>query len=195
MAWQNDAAVEEGTDVEAVERVRRYAERLTEAVGEVFPDAVIIVQPVMGAASADGLWNSFRDGLVSAIDPPLRIVDGSRDGLIAVSPDDFWELYDRTYRRVSSQNAVRQPDFRGVEAGFGLSIGGGEWGEDPEVVLLSPAAWQARLETALMVTDEYVWVGDGGAGSWVQDGIPFAYIEAIRLARELAGTRKALMRK
>jgi hypothetical protein len=196
-------ARELGKSLEETRRMaRQHGERFIHAINEVYPDMVLLIIPhAYGGpyGSELELIKPFLEGIFSAADPRMLIVDGNEDGYYAQTIDDFQTLYRRTHETVLPTPSLQEKYRNQIGAGIGVWLERNGWGDDPERNNISSARWQVKLEDALRVSDSIVWVFNGGSGrvpTWFKENphsapVPPAYRDATRRARELAAMQQA----
>lgn len=139
-----------------------------------------------------GLLPSFVDGLIEATTDGTRIIDGCELAYGYRDTRLFRKEYDTMKTGLLSIVADPQRYHAVVWLGFGLWLDRGSHKQPWDTVNLtnnfySPDQFQASVQEALKVADEYVWIYTEVPRWWTENGaptnLPPAYIEALRQAR------------
>jgi hypothetical protein len=185
---------------EYAEKVRQRGRELMAATREVFPDIAILMfwahsnvalYPGQMAAAPEqryyGLLSAFVDGLLEASDPQARFVDLCEFAYGYKERVQFLEAYHAIHNRALPLTALPQRYKAQMEAGFGLWLdnGGAErWSAtDFSKNYFRPVEFEQALQTALEVSDGYVWIYSHVPGFFPPSNLPEAYREAIARAR------------
>jgi hypothetical protein len=140
-----------------------------------------------------GLLPAFLNGMLDAIAPGVRIIDGNENAYYYTNADSYFRAYHYMKQRALSLIAPENRDeyVAQVQAGMALYI--------DQVMALRPpageflcyymtpeerAAWfQHNVYYALTTTDEYVWCYSERMNWWQKQDIPPGAEQAIRSAR------------
>lgn len=140
-----------------------------------------------------GLLPAFLDGLVAGANGKTRIVDGCELAYGYRRLAQFKREYDLMQGRVLPLVADSQKYHKVMSFGFGLWLDFNShklgWNaEDVSKNYFTPEDFQASLEAALQVADQYVWVYTEQPRWWSSEGgplkLPSPYIQAIRAAEK-----------
>ena len=140
-----------------------------------------------------GLLAPFLDGMVEATEGGSRLVDAHE---LSYGYRDL-EKFDQARQRIREgvMPVVGRPEAyrKAVTVGFGLWLDYDwpkyGWDEsDPSKNYFTPAAFEASIRRALELADEYAWIYTEKPRWWTEpgpaSGLPAAYVEAIRKARQ-----------
>ena len=139
-----------------------------------------------------GLLPSFLDGLIDAAGEGTRVIDGCELAYGYRDTRLFRKEYDTMKTGLLSIVANPQKYHAVVSLGFGLWLDRGSHKQPWDTVSLtnnfySPDQFQASVQEALRVTDEYVWIYTEVPRWWTESGaptnLPPAYIDSVRQAR------------
>lgn len=139
-----------------------------------------------------GLLPSFLDGLFDAAEKGTRVVDGCELAYGYKEIRLFQKEYETMKTGLLSIVADPQKYHAVVSLGFGLWLDRGSHKQPWDTINLtnnfySPEQFQASVQEALRVADEYVWVYTEIPRWWTESGgstnLPPAYIDAVRQAR------------
>lgn len=180
------------TQYSAVARWR--GRQVMTAIADVLPKAVLLslfayTQPLSqvekGAKVEDtdyGILPSFYDGILEAMPPAARLVDGYEFAYSFKEERQFQKARRRIREKALALTSSAALYREKVRVGFGLWL---DYGARLEH--FSPADFEAAVAQALRATDDYVWVYSQGPRFFPPSGEAGAYVEAIERARTAAG--------
>lgn len=180
-------------------KVRERGRQWITEINRHYPDITILMtlgyayaQP-QGVASRRsetgyGLLADFLDGVLEACSPETNIVDAWEKSY----PFKFAEQFELSYERIKNTSlnwtAVPHKYRRHVAAGFGIWMDcySDELGWHTEGFqrnYFTPEEFRNAVESALAVSDRYVWIYTQEPRWWTDQRLPDEYINALRSAR------------
>jgi hypothetical protein len=142
------------------------------------------------------LLPAFMDGMLEGANPRTKWVDAWEFAYTYKERQQFLEAYHTVTNKIPLYDVTAVPDlYRSkMRVGFGLMLdylygpeGRLPWNTtDLSKNYFSPSEFGRSVQTALNVSDEYVWVYSERVGFFPPRGLPPAYLEAIRAAHPKA---------
>jgi hypothetical protein len=140
----------------------------------------------------DGLLVPFLDGMIDAVRPPARLVDGHEMSYGYRGADAFIRAHRTIKHDAAAVAADRSAYERTVSAGFGLWLDY-DWRSrgwntaNVESNHFSPGRFETSLRAAVEQSDEFVWIYTEKPRWWSEAGkaidLPPAYVETVRSVR------------
>lgn len=187
-------------------KARQRGREWIRAINRAYPDIVILMTfgyrtavPKDGSprsASEYGLLADFLDGALEACSPQTRLVDAWEFSYGYKTQKQYADAY-RTIREESLAWTEVPDKYRQfMQAGFGVWMDN-QWrntgwnATDFSKNYFSPAEFQDSVRFALERTDEYVWIYTEKPKWWTPENLPYAYVEALKKAREQAVAKRS----
>ena len=121
-----------------------------------------------------GLLPAFCDGLLEAMPPKARFIDGYEFAYGFKDRRQFLDGYRRIRQEALRLSAVPEVYREKVKAGFGLMLD-----YRGQQHYFSPAEFKQAVGYALEISDGYVWIYSEGPQFFPPSGIESSYIDAI----------------
>ncbi len=190
---------------EYVERVRRCGQELMEVTRAIFPDITILMfwghsylpmHPTERKKSPEqnayGLLPAFVDGLMEAADERAKFGDLCEFAYGFKERHQFLEAYHTIVNKAAPFSFFPERYRRRIRVGFGLWLDYNSvrqpWDiSDFRKNYFSPDEFQRSLQTALELSDEYVWIYSQQPRFFPPSNLPEAYLKAIKEARKALG--------
>jgi hypothetical protein len=135
-----------------------------------------------------GLWADFLDGMLSACARETQIVDAFENSYGFRRTEQF----ERAYRLIKDKGAgwtgEKEAYRRHVQAGFGIWMDN-DWNRhgwnavDFSKNYFKPEGFGESVQSALKLTDRYVWIYTEKPRWWTGEKLPPAYVHALEAAR------------
>ena len=144
-----------------------------------------------------GLWYGFANGMLSALDEDIRLIDGNERAYYYLNAGDFDYGKDEIYGRVTDAfvDEANQPTFREqVEVAHAVYVDGvlslfnsprfiGYYFADDEQ---RRAFLEWHIYHGLQSSDEYYWLYVESVRWWEEEGVPEGFEEVVARAKEKA---------
>lgn len=191
---------------EYVAKVRERGRSLMEVTKKIFPDitllffwthSYLVLHPthngwlVPPEKNTYGLLPAFLDGILEAADLRTKFVDLSEFAYSAKERQRFLEIYHSIINKAPLFSAIPEVYRAKVRVGFGISMDIHAHGKpqlwsttDFSKHHFSPEEFKQALQTALELSDEYVWIYTQYPKFFPPSNLPVAYLQAIREAKE-----------
>ena len=160
------------------------------------PDDALLRERVRGD-TFHGLWYGFANGMLSALDEDIRLIDGNERSYYYLDASDFDDGKSEIYGRVTDAfvDEANQPTFREqVEvAHAGYVDGILNLFDSPRFIGYYFADDEQRhkflewhIYHGLQSSDEYYWVYVESVRWWEEEGVPEGFEEVVARAKEKA---------
>jgi hypothetical protein len=171
------------------EKARARGREVMREIAPVLPRVVLLslfgnTAATRERASAEdaqyGLLPAFYDGLLEAMPPAARLVDGFEWAYAYKDRAQFTGGYDEVHRDGVKLSAAPAQYLAKTQAGFGLWLD-----RKKREYTFTAREWRRAVGAALDVSDRYVWIYTERLGffPWSPSPVPDSYIEAMRSAR------------
>ncbi len=190
---------------EYVERVRQCGRELMKVTRQIFPDITILMfwahsylpmHPTERKKPTEqnsyGLLPAFVDGMMEAADEKAKFVDLCEFAYGSKERHQFLEAYHSIVNKAVAFSLLPELYRSKIRVGFGLWLDYNSTRQPWDVNdfnknYFSPSEFQNSLQTALELTDEYVWIYSQQPRFFPPSNLPNAYLQAIKQARKAAG--------
>jgi len=135
-----------------------------------------------------GLLADFLDGVIEAMSPETRVVDGWEASFAYREKNQFKTAYDTMRKKAVGWTASPDRYKRQVRAGFGIWLDNesdtrGWDAQDHGKNYRTPSDFERTVSDALATTDGYVWIYSQKARWWSGPRVPKAYVDALARAK------------
>ena len=184
-------------------KIRARARQLMRVTNEIYPDITLPLYLSNGYTyyytdneskpleeNYYGLLPAFIDGLLEASDKRTKFIDLNEGAYGGVGREGFLEWYHLTYNRGLKLSAVPELYRTRMSAGFPVWIDCSYYEKswdtnDFSKNYYSPDSLKTALQSALDVTDEYVWIySEKGPSFFPLGNLPEPYLKAMREAKQ-----------
>lgn len=189
-------------------KVRERGSQWMREVNQHYPDITILLtfgyyyaQPRTEKGEKDrsqahyGLLADFLDGMFAACSENSQIVDAWEPSYGYKRRDQFEKARDTILNRTLEWTADKEKYRKHGRAGFGVWMDNdpSKYGWNTDDVAknyFTPAEFTTSVQTALELSDEYVWIYTEKPRWWTREKLPTEYIDALKNAREKSGVKK-----
>lgn len=180
-------------------QVRKRGRSMGQAMAEIYPDMTLLMLYAWGLCLYDAnnfrgkpaeerryaLLPDFLDGLLEGSSPRNKIVDLWEFAYGYTDRAQFLDGHHTVTNKVLAWTTLPDRYRAQVRGGFGIFLDNGcRWSaEDFSKNYFSPQKLTQSLQTALELSDEYVWMYSQNPGFFPRTALPDEYLNAIRAAK------------
>lgn len=180
-------------------QVRQRGRSMGEAMAQIYPDMTLLMLYAWGMCQYDAnnfrgkpreetrysLLPDFLDGLLEGSSPQNKIVDLWEFAYGYTDRAQFLDGYHTVKNKALSWTTLPDRYRAQVQCGFGIFLdNAGRWSvEDFSKNYFSPAKLTQSLQTAMELSDGYVWMYSQNPGFFPPKDLPDEYLQAIRAAK------------